>query len=61
MELLQNSTEQMEFAKETLVECLKSETEGAVEKLIAEQTRNGNIYEFRAALDEELGKLKKSV
>ncbi len=51
----------MEFSKESLYELLQSDVDGAVEKLIEEQMRNGNIYEFKAKLDEELGKLKKSV
>jgi len=57
---LESVSEQMDFAKKTLRDCLVSETDGAVEKLIREQVEDGNIYEFRVALDEELGKLKKS-
>lgn len=53
---LEGVVEQLNFTKETLKECLKSEEDGAVEKLIKEQTENGNIYNFSKTLSEELGK-----
>jgi len=49
----------LSYAKETLKESLKSKTDGAVDKLIEYQLDNGNIYEFKSELDEELGKLHK--
>jgi len=52
-------TSRLMIAKETLQECLASEKEGVTSKVIDEQMHHGNIYDFKAALDEELGKLKK--
>ena len=51
--------ERLAYAKETLSECLRSKADGAVEKLIEYQNENGNIYDFKGQLDEELGKLSK--
>lgn len=52
--------ESFEYTKKILLECLIAD-DGIAEKIIDEQSSNANIYEFRATLDEELGKLKKNV
>lgn len=49
---------QLSHVKEILKDCLKGD-EGKIEALIDEQTSEANIYEFKAVLDEELGKLRK--
>ena len=54
-----NIMERLTFTKDVLKECLKADEE-VVEKIINEQVNDANIYEFKAQLDEELGKLKKS-
>ncbi|WP_416768524.1 hypothetical protein ACM66T_10235 [Sulfurimonas sp. ST-25] len=50
----------MQAIKTVMHGCLKSGGEGAVDKLVEEQTSSGNIYDFKSMLDVELGKLKKS-
>ena len=49
---------QLQHVKETLRECLRGDAE-KIDAIIDEQTREGNLYEFKAALDVELGKLRK--
>ena len=51
--------ERLNFTKELLQECLKADAE-VVSKIIDEQMNDANIYDFKAQLDEELGKLKKN-
>jgi len=51
--------ERLTFTKKVLKECLKAD-DSVVTKIIDEQVNDANIYEFKAQLDEELGKLKKS-
>jgi len=58
---IDDAKERLEYSKETLKDSLKSKADGAVEKLIEYQIENGNIYEFKNQLDEELGKLHKKV
>jgi len=53
--------ERLAFTKNILRDCLKAGDESIVEKIIKEQTEYANIYDFKNTLDEELGKLKKSV
>lgn len=48
--------ERLKYAKTVLRECLRGER---VDDLIADMEKNGNIYEFKAALDTELGKRKR--
>jgi len=57
---IEDAKERLSFLKNTLTQCLRSDTDGAVDKIVAEQTTDGNIYEFKSVLDEELGKLKKN-
>lgn len=52
-------TERLNFTKDVLKECLNADAE-VVARIIDEQTNDANIYDFKAQLDEELGKLKKS-
>jgi len=52
-------TTRLSYTKEVLQACLKADKK-VIEKIIEEQTNDANIYEFKAQLDEELGKLKES-
>jgi len=59
LELDDDVTTRLSYTKEVLQACLKAD-DAVVTKIIEEQTNDANIYEFKAQLDEELGKLKKS-
>lgn len=47
----------LDYTKDILQECLKGSSD-VIEALVKEQIEDGNIYEFKAALDEALGKQK---
>ena len=49
--------ERMDYVKEVFRECVQGDSE-LVEKMIDELMNDGNIYEAKAQLDEELGKRK---
>ena len=53
-----NVEEKLSYTKEVLRECLSGD-EKDIKRVIKEQIKYGNIYEFKSQLDEELGKLKK--
>ena len=49
--------DRLRYAKIGLHDCLRGEK---VDELMAELETNGNVYEFKAQLDEVLGKRKKN-
>ena len=52
-----NVKDRLEYVKEIFRESIKGDTE-LVEKMIVELMEEGNIYEAKVQLDEELGKRK---
>jgi len=53
-----DSKAQLKHVKDTLEGCLHGNNED-IEKLFLEQNEEGNLYDFKAALDAEVGKLKR--
>ena len=51
---------QLDHVKAVLDENLSSSEDGACARLVAEQTSGGNLYAFKASLDEEKKKKKNS-